>query len=48
MGCAAENTDRCYKDKHISISIVTDLGLSAVPNEMGRTKHGCQQKGELK
>jgi hypothetical protein len=46
--CAAENTDRCCKDIHISSSIVSDLGLSAIPNETGNTKHGYQQKGELK
>ena len=46
--CAAENTDKCCEDKHISSSIVSDLGWSAIHNEKGRTKHGHQQKGELK
>jgi hypothetical protein len=36
------------KDKHISSSIVSDLGLSTIPIETGRTKHGWQNKGELK
>jgi hypothetical protein len=47
MAYAAENTDRCYKDKHVSSSIVSDLGLSTIPNETGNTKHGWQNKGEL-
>jgi hypothetical protein len=42
--CAAENTDTFCKDKHISSSIVSDLGLSAIPNGTGRTKHGYQQR----